>query len=484
MQNSINDGAAQPQSAATSKAFGSASSSSRNSVFDVAVFGAGSQAVPIRRQKAAKWSNWSGLQQSVSRETLYPRSHAEVLAVMQTANEQGRKVKPVGSGHSFTAAAIAADIRLDLTELSGIVALDPQKQQVTLHSGTKLWQIPALLRGSGLAMQNLGDINAQSISGAVSTSTHGTGLKFGGLGSQVAALKMVTGDGKELTVDASDPELLDALRVTVGGYGVLTELTLQLVPDFDLAVSEELANFHEVLASWEERCNTNDHFEFFWFPAASQVITKTSARVAPHTLPRTSQGRIKTLLTEEVLNNGVFAALCQAGRFVPQLTPRLNRLATAGWGKVQYVKNWSAGFASPRRVRFNEMEYAVPFAAVPEILTAIKTAMTQRGITSTFPLEVRAAAADTGWLATNHGRKTGYIAIHQHISQDFNEYFGVVEDIFKAYEGRPHWGKLHNLEAANLAELYPRWQDAQRLRNKLDPARTLENAYTRQIFGA
>ncbi|WP_166986087.1 D-arabinono-1,4-lactone oxidase [Canibacter zhoujuaniae] len=431
----------------------------------------------------AVWSNWSGAHQVTPKQVLHPASTADISAAIETAISQGRKLRPIGSGHSFTGCAVAADTQLDLSRHQGVVAVDVEKKQVTLRGGTKLWQIPPLLAPLGLAMQNLGDINRQSITGAISTSTHGTGLSFGGLGSQVAGVKLIDGTGAEITIDDSDSEELDKYRVTLGAYGVISEVTLQLVDDYDLKVVERPESLDLVLGSWEHLNRNNDHFEFFWFAEADRVVTKTSTRVQPNELPRTPDRRVADFINEELIGNAAFAGLVGVGRLIPGFTGRLNSFATAAWGSSERVRNWSAGFASPRRVKFNEMEYAVPFAAVPEILRELRSQFKRRGLVSTFPLEVRAAAADTGWLATSYGRETGYIAVHKPAHEDYREYFAVCESVFKAHSGRPHWGKMHSLTDTDLAERYDRWDAILELRNRHDPHRIFTNKYLTQVFG-
>ncbi len=437
----------------------------------------------VNGDDALTWRNWSGNERVVPREVARPTHEAEICALLQNANETGRKVKAIGSGHSFTGAAIAPDTQVDLSDYQGLVGIDREKKQVTLKAGTKLWRIPELIAPLGLAMQNLGDINRQSIAGAVSTSTHGTGLSFGGLGSQLAGVRIVTGAGEIVDVDGSDPELLDALRVTIGAYGVVSEITLQLVDDFDLHVVEGLESFDFVTHHWRELCERHDHFEFFWFGHADRVVTKTSRRLAPNDLPRTPSGSVQEFFSDEIVGNAAFAALCQVGKLAPSRVPQLNRIATSGWGESDRVKHWSEGFASPRRVRFYESEYAVPFDAVPEVLREIRKVFLEEDTRITFPIEVRSAAADSAWLATNHGRETGYIAIHQHVGSDYRDYFRRVQAIFAEFEGRPHWGKMHPLTPSELAPLYPRWADALALRESYDPNRVLANPYTAQIFG-
>lgn len=430
------------------------------------------------------WSNWSQSATVTPAQIEAPWTQAALERTVAAAIDRSQRVKAIGSGHSFTGIAVANDLQLDLTNYSGVIELDQDRRQVTMRSGTKLWHIPHLLADSGLAMQNLGDINKQSIAGAISTSTHGTGLDFGGLGSQVVGLELMTGRGDKLRISATEnPELLDGLRVTLGALGVITAVTLSLVPEYDLHTVEESAALVTVLDNWDELNTTNDHFEFFWFGHDDNVVTKTSNRIAPTSSEPSVAQRLKRFVTDEMITNVGFGTMCQFGRRVPNLVPKLNRFATRAWGSADRTAHWSTAFNSVRRVRFNEMEYAVPYADLPEILREIRRLFRRGSVSSTFPLEIRTSAPDTAWLASSYGRQTGYIAVHQHIGQDYRAYFDQIEPILKAAGGRPHWGKLHTMQASDFAELYPRWADVLALRDQLDPDRRFTNPYLDRVLG-
>ena len=431
------------------------------------------------------WTNWSKLERATPKRVETPWTTAEVHRVVREAIAQGRRIKAIGSGHSFTGIALADEIQLDLSNYTGIIALDPIRQQITVRSGTKLWHIAQLLADTGLALQNMGDINEQSIAGAISTSTHGTGKAFGGFGSQVVGVEVLTGTGQLLTVSAEqNPELLDAVRVTLGALGIITSVTLQLVPEYDLHTVEQTADLDWVIDHWDQLNTTHDHFEFFWFGHDTDVVTKTSQRLpVSHTKPSV-RSRLHHRVVDDLLINAALAGVCQIGRVNPTWVGPLNRLCTRVWGNSEQTAHWSEAFTSARRVRFNEMEYALPYAAVPAVLDELKTLFRRGEISSTYPLEVRAAAPDTAWLASNHGRETGYIAVHQHFGQDYREYFSRVEPIFVAAGGRPHWGKIHTLDSEQLAPLYPNWDQVVALRDELDPERVFTNAYLTRVVGA
>lgn len=431
-----------------------------------------------------RWRNWSGRQRATPNTVARPATGVAVRHAVADAVRMGRRIKPVGAGHSFTAIACADDILLDLRDWTGVVAHDAVRHRVTVRSGTRLWQLWPELDRLGLAMANLGDIDRQSIAGAIATGTHGTGAAYGSLSSQVVGLTVVDGHGEEFVVDESDPDLLNAYRVSLGALGVITEVTLQCVPAFDLATVEAHAPLDSVLDRWADLRQAHDHFEFYWFGHSDTVITKSIER-RPRDATRwpDGRGRLASVLTTELVDNVGLGAMCQLGRFNPGLVPRLNRLATAIWSGRTVVDRSDRVFTTSRRVRFVEMEYGFAVDEVPAVLAELREMFRRDDVRVTFPLEVRVAAADEAWLSTSYGRATGYVAVHQFAREDENPYFRAVEEIFAAHGGRPHWGKQHTRTAAELAPSYPRMADFLAVRERQDPARLFANPYLEQVLG-
>lgn len=431
-----------------------------------------------------RWRNW-GRSESIRPVFLArPRSVDDVVAVVKQARERGLGVKAVGAGHSFTAIAAAPGVQLDLSELRGLLGVDATSGRVRLAAGTNLYQIPALLEPHGLAMENLGDVDRQTISGATSTGTHGTGAVFSGLAAQIVALRLVTADGTVLTISESkNSELLSAARLGLGALGIVVELTIQCVPSFLLDARERPEPFTEVLDSFQERVAAADHFEFYWFPHTEMVLTKTNTRL-PIDAPRHPLGQFKSWLDDRVVSNTLLAAICNVGRVMPAATPPINRLATRLTGNRDFTDVSTEVFISPRNVRFKEMEYALPREAIPQALRDVRALIETRGWRISFPIEVRAAAADDLWLSTASGRESGYIAVHRYFREDHHEYFRAVEQIMRGYQGRPHWGKIHYQDAASLSELYPHHADFVAVRDQLDPDRVFANPYLQRVLGA
>jgi FAD-linked oxidoreductase len=429
----------------------------------------------------ARWQNWGRSESATPVEVRRPRSTDDVVAAVRAARDLGLRVKAVGASHSFTGIAVATGIQLDMSALSGVTAVDGTR--VTLGAGTVLHQLPAMLDPHGLALENMGDIDSQTISGATSTGTHGTGGQFGGLATRITGATIVTGDGSILTVNQTEnTELLPAVALGLGALGILVDVTIDCVPSFVLSAVERPEPLEEVLGGWEQRVDESDHFEFYWFPHTKAALTKTNTRMAADatTHPLSSA---KKWFDDSLMSNTLFAGTTALQRRLPRSTPAINRLSTRLTGNRDFSDKSYNVFVTERRVRFREMEYAIPLADVPGALREIDALIERKGWTISFPVEVRAAAADTLWMSTSTGRATGYIAVHRYFREDPTEYFTAVEAIMKERGGRPHWGKMNFRTAADLAPAYPRFADFQKLRNRLDPQRIFANTYLDRVLG-
>ena len=430
------------------------------------------------------WQNWGRSAQVKPLRVERPRSPEGVQRAVVAAVAQGLTIKAVGAGHSFTGIAVAPGVLLELDDLQGLVSADRATGRVTLLAGTRLHRIPGLLAPFGLAMENLGDIDRQSISGAISTGTHGTGAGFGGLAAQVVGATLVTAAGEFLRVDDEhNAEMLPAVALGLGALGILTEVTLQCVPAFAMAAIDEPAPLDDVLASLDHRVEASDHFEFYWFPHTDVALTKRQTRV-PESTRRQPLPVIGRWIDETLLSNGVYRVVCAAGQVAPAITPPFNRLAVKLTGDRRYTELSHRVLTQSRTVRFREMEYALPADHVVPAFRAVRALIEQRGWRIEFPIEVRFAAADDRWLSTAYGRATGYIAVHRYWRADPSEYFEAVEQIMLEHGGRPHWGKLHTLAADRLRESYPRFEDFTALRDELDPDRRFTNRYLDRVLGS
>lgn len=429
------------------------------------------------------WRNWSGTQSANPEQVLTPRSVDELAVAVKSQAEQGRRIKAVGAGHSFTGCAVADQVQIRLDGLSSIVAADQDSGRVVVGAGTPLARVNTGLAAFGLAMANLGDIDRQTLSGAVSTGTHGTGARLGGLATQVTALNLVTADGSVLTCSRDEnPDVFDAARISVGALGVISALTVKAVPAFLLRAQEGPMPLAEVLDGFPELAEGNDHFEFYWFPHTEVALTKRNNRV-PERTPVQPVGRIRGWIDDELLSNRVFELTNKLTARRTGLTPRVNRIAAKALSVREYVDASYKVFCSNRDVRFKESEYAVPRAAVTDVIRELRSWIDRNGERIPFPIEVRVAAPDDIWLSTAYRRETAYVAIHQYHPLPHERYFGAFERIATEAGGRPHWGKMHTLGVEELRARYPRYDDFLAVRDRLDPGRVFANAYTSQVFG-
>ena len=429
------------------------------------------------------WRNWGRSESIRPQRVERPASAEAVQRAVAAAAKQGMRVKAIGAGHSFTGIAAAPGVQLDLEALSGVLDVDLERGRVRLAAGTHLHQLPRLLRPYGLALENMGDIDRQTIAGATSTGTHGTGGSFGGLATQIVGVTLVTGTGEVLTIDETqNAELLPAARLGLGALGVIVDLTIQCVPAYLLKAVERPEPLQQVLEGYLERSASEDHFEFYWFPHTETGLTKTNTRL-PLTEARAPLSAMGRWVDDELLANGVYRGVCALGTVVPAIVPPFSRLAQKLTGNRDFTDRSPEVFVTNRTVRFREMEYALPRAAVPDALAEVKALIERNGWRISFPVEVRSAAADDNWLSTAYGRESGYIAVHRYYREDPTAYFTAVERIMMAHDGRPHWGKMHFRDAASLRETYPRFDDFLAVRDRLDPARLFTNAYLPRVLG-
>ena len=426
------------------------------------------------------WTNWAGNQTARPSAVHRPANEDELSAIVSRAANDRTTVKALGSGHSFTATSVTTGAMIDMSRLGRLIAVDRAASTVTVEAGITIADLNLLLNGLGLALPNLGDIAYQTISGAIATSTHGTGRALTGIAAQVVAMRVVAGDGSVLDLSADHhPTLFHAARVGVGALGIVSRVTLRVVPAFRLRAVEGAQRLDDLVEQLDEHVEGNDHFEFFWIPHTKWALTKRNNRTdEPVSIP----SPFKHWYAKTFMENYAFGAVCRLGRARPNLIPRL-ATALPSTGQSTIVDESYRIFASQRLVRFVEMEYAIPREACGEALQRVRRMVDERGHMVSFPVEVRFTAPDDVPLSTASGRPSAYIAVHMYKGTPFEPYFRDVAAIMADYDGRPHWGKMHFLGAQELSKLYPQWEAFQQARQRIDPMRTFANAYTARVLG-
>ena len=431
-----------------------------------------------------EWRNWSGLAAATPVEVHAPRTADDVVAAVGAARKAGSTVKMVGTGHSFTPIAAPQDVMLLPHRMVGIVGVDREALTVTVAAGTTLHQLNTELERLGLSLANMGDIAEQTVAGAASTGTHGTGGTAMGLAAQLAGLELVTGTGELLAASPDqNADVFDLARIGLGALGVLTTLTFRVEPLFLLEAHERPWHWDEAMASLVDLSRRHDHVDAYWYPHTDRMQVKTNDRVGLSAGVRPLP-RWRAWLDDELLSNTVFGAMNRFGGRVPRAIPVLNEVSGRGLAERRYRDVAHRVFTSPRRVRFKEMEYAVPLEAGLPALREARRAIDRSGCRVSFPVEIRIGPGDDVPLSTSYGRDTVHLAFHTWVGADHVPYFRTVERIMVEHGGRPHWGKVHTRSAADLAPAYPRFADFLALRDRLDPDRVFDNAYLRKVLGA
>jgi FAD-linked oxidoreductase len=416
------------------------------------------------------WHNWAGDQVCAPAERVEPRSEAELVEALARAE----RVRVIGSGHSFTDIALTDGVHVSLRHMDRV--LDADDALVRVQGGIRLRELGVELARRGLAMENLGDVDAQTLAGALATGTHGTGVGYRNLSSQVEGMRLVTASG---ALDVEDDDLR-AARVGLGALGVVTEVTLRCQPLYTLRRTDERRPLAETLDQLQELALARERFEFFAFPYARWALWRTTERVEA---PPDPPGRAERFVQDVLFENGAFGAFCRLGRAAPRLAPAIDRLMGRLAGGGERIDHSHRIYANPRLVHFTEMEYAIPLANGAEAVRRVFDLVKRRRLPILFPLEVRFGAEDDAFLSPSAGRDSCYIAVHQYRGMEFETYFRAVEAIMASYGGRPHWGKRHYRSAAELAALYPDWDRFAAVRDRLDPGRRFANDHTERVLG-
>ncbi|MGQ4599119.1 D-arabinono-1,4-lactone oxidase [Nocardia sp. R6R-6] len=425
------------------------------------------------------WVNWAGDQQCTPAVLATPHSVDELADLLGSAGTAGYTVRVAGTGHSFTDAVLTDGMLLNLARLNRVLDVDRTSGLVRVEAGITLNAASTALHEHGLAFPNLGDIDGQTVAGATATATHGTGATLPNLSAAVHSVELMSADGSRIELNEhSDPDGWRAARVSVGALGVVTAVTLRMVPSFVLEGIERPIPVADVLADLDSFVDGNEHFEFYMFAHSPLAMTKRNNRVSRPERPRAEP---IDWFADILLSNYVFDALCKLSRRQPRLVPWIHRGAAYAGSYRRRVNRSYRVFASPRLLRFTEMEYAIPREHSADAIREIKALAA--GFDTPMPIEVRWVAPDDAFLSPAGGRETCYIAVHQYRGMDFEPYFRACESVFDRYQGRPHWGKRHFQTAATLRERYPEWDRFAEVRRRFDPEGRFANAYLDRVLG-
>jgi L-gulonolactone oxidase len=405
----------------------------------------------------------------------------ELVDALAFARRAGQTVRVAGSGHSFSALVPTDGTLISLEHMNRVLDVDTATGLVQVEAGITIRELNRVLDACGLAFENLGDIDQQTLAGAIATGTHGTGLLLRNLSSQIHSLELMRADGTAVKLFAdTDPEAWRAARLSLGALGVITKVTLRTVPQFRLLGIERQQPLEETLHRLDELSREHDHLDLYWFPYADDAFLRLGDRTD---LPITQRSGAQRYFEDVLLVNHALSGISRVGRRFPSQIPRLNRVVTRLAGSSRRIDRSHEIFVSPRLVRFTEMEYAIPREHGVDAIRAVREGITTMGLPINFPIEVRFVAGDDAMLSPAYGRDTCYIAVHVFDRMEFESYFRMVEEIMDGFDGRPHWGKRHRQTATTLRERYPEWERFQAVRSRFDPKGLFTNAEIERVLG-
>ncbi|KMQ05368.1 D-arabinono-1,4-lactone oxidase [Bacillus cereus] len=427
--------------------------------------------------KGKKWRNWTGNVEGTPHYTMYPESIQDVVEVVDLARKKGKKIRVVGSGHSFTPLVQTEEVLVSLDKLKGIVNIDAEKMVAEVWAGTKLHDLGKLLEEKGYAQENLGDIDSQSIAGAISTGTHGTGITFGSLSTQVIEITAVLSNGESIVCsEAENVEYWRAFQLSLGMLGIIVKIKLKVIPAYALVYESEKQSLSTVMNKLEEY-KKNRHFEFFVFPYSDEVQVKFTNETT-----NTGSDLKWHKLKVELLENRMFSLLSQGCKWFPSISKGVSRLSAKAVPNTKIIGPSYEVFATSRTVPFYEMEYSIPSKYMRTVVEEISNLIEKKKYKVHFPIECRYVKGDDIWLSPAYGRDSAYIAVHMYKGMKYAAYFGEVEKIFLKYEGRPHWGKMHTLSYEQLQDIYPEFHSFLQARKSLDELGMFFNPYAEKLF--
>jgi len=423
--------------------------------------------------------NWGRTVAFLPKAIVQPRREPEIVELIQRAAEERQPIRVMGAGHSWTPLIETPGYLLRLDKLQGLISVRPTRSEATLWAGTRLYKATRLLWKEGFSLANQGDIDRQSVAGAFSTGTHGTGKVFGVLATQATHYRFIDGEGRIHDVYSdSDAELFRALQVSLGLLGVITQLTLKVEKAYYLRLEKRVIPLQEALENFSYYLDTHRHVEFFWFPYSDRVGLKLMQKSE---LPGETFF-LRRWVMDGLWENGAFWVLNKIAQHWPKASPALCRFAGRNMGEEVRVAPAHKIFATARWVRFREMEYGVPAEAGPEVLREIDKWIRRHQPAVSFPIEYRYVKGDDILLSPACGGDRVFIAVHAYYYMPYEAYFKGIEEIFQAYGGRPHWGKMHTASPAYIAQVYPELPKFLSLCARHDPRGIFRTPYFERLL--
>lgn len=431
-----------------------------------------------------QWQNWTGYVTAVPEQKLAPQSIEELQQIVKTAVKENKRVRVTGAAHSFSGCAQPEEIAVTLHHMRGIDHVDQGAKEVTLFAGTYLHEIGDLLREHGFALENMGDIQNQTIAGSISTGTHGTGITLGSVSSQVVAWEWVDGTGHvhyhRRQQDTANDDLANALHISLGMLGIFTRLTLKVIDLYGLKEESAVYSFDQGLAQFHEATHAHRHMEWFLFPGTNKLQQKTLTVIPPK--PMSQMQKFKDGIESKLVLNGAFYLVSELARKNPNYTKKVSQLSANNIPNTVREGYSYEVFPKPRGVVFNESEYFIKLSDFERCITEVNEALLEDTKGSHFPIEVRSHKAEGGFLSPTQGHDSVALSFHVYKGIDSEPFFNWVKAEMTKWQGRPHWGKVNKLSREELLDLYPDLPKFLALREQYDPHNVFMNKWLDEKF--
>lgn len=433
---------------------------------------------------SADWRNWTGYVSAIPEQKLAPQSIEELQNIVKTAVKEHKRIRVTGAAHSFSGCARPEEIAVTLHHLRGIDKVNQEAKEVTLFAGTYLHEIGDMLREHGFALENMGDIQNQSLAGSICTGTHGTGITLGSVSSQVVEWEWIDGNGElhhhRRAEDAGSDDLGNALHISLGMLGIFTRLTLKVVDLYGLREECAVFSFDKGLAQFHDATHAHRHMEWFLFPGTNKLQQKTLTVIDPK--PMSKLQKFKDGIESKVVLNGAFYLISEYARFNPKHTKRVSQLSANNIPNTVREGYSYEVFPKPRGVVFNETEYFIKMSDFERCISEINEALLDDTMGSHFPIEVRAHKSEGGFLSPTQGVDSVALSFHVYKGIDSEPFFDWVKQQMQKWQGRPHWGKVNKLSHQELVELYPDLPKFLALRQQYDPHNVFMNRWLDEKF--
>ncbi|WP_339258541.1 D-arabinono-1,4-lactone oxidase [Lysinibacillus sp. FSL K6-3209] len=431
-------------------------------------------------KNGGKWTNWAGNIIAYPSEMHLPCSIEEVVNVVKHARDRKKTIRVTGAAHSFSAVAMPEHIALSLHNMRGLISIDAENQEATLWAGTYLYEIGPQLAKHGFGLMNMGDIQEQSIAGAVSTGTHGTGVTLGSLSSAVTRWCFVDGNGTYHEHIRGTDDLSEALHVSLGMLGVLVKVTLKVLPLYSLHYIGTRDTLTNGLATFAQDIRQHRHVEWFYFPGSETIQIKRMNAMAP--VYQSEWRKYVENIKLQMVENGAFFAISELCKWKPALSSAMSKLAAANVVEAEKIGISYEIYPSPRSVKFQESEYAISLTQFEACMEEIHAMFKKGHLHVHFPLECRTTAGEAGYLSPTQGQESAFIAFHMYKGMSEEPYFTWVHNLMQKYHGRPHWGKQSHLTAQQVHALYPNIDKFLTVRAQYDPDKVFFTRYLEQLF--